>query len=91
MTDSEIVHVRVLPYGEFHRGVAPAWSGTVLHLTVENPSAVEELGLGSAVEVQSEGRLLLGTVVESRPPEVSIRVEHSLESSQMENIQRVWG
>lgn len=91
MTDSDIVHVRLLPHGEFHEVGVSAWSGTVLHLTIEDPSAVEELIPGSPVEVQSEDRLLLGTVLDRHPTEVSLRVEHSLERRQMEDIQRVWG
>ena len=91
MTDSDIVHVRLLPNGALHQGAVSGWSGRLLGLTIEDPSAVEELSPGSPVEVQSEDRLLLGTVVDSSGPEVSVRVEHSLERRQIENIQRVWG
>ena len=91
MTDSDIVHVRLLPNGPFRQSAVAGWSGRVLSLTVEDPSAIEELSPGSPVEIQSEDELLLGTVVDCRPLEVSVRVEHSLERGQMENIQRVWG
>lgn len=84
------VRVRLLNGDEIHAGFVAGWSGAVAEISLSEGAATHFV-VGALVEMESEERLYLGVIQDTGLSVLSIRVEHSLERSQLEWIQQVWG
>jgi hypothetical protein len=90
MAEASRVKVRVLPGGELWEAVETGWTGRVVHIeytaqTLEIPPAV-----GVPVEIDTGTKVYLGILEDSTASGASVLVEHLLDSSNIEWIDRVW-
>jgi len=91
MSEESQVRVRRLPAGEFRNGFETGWTARMLEIEFVDGATPPELTAGAPVEVELEARLCLGVVQASQRSGISVLVEHSLESGQMDWIRDVWG
>ncbi len=91
MSEAKRVRLRPLPAGEFREGVEVGWQNRVLDVDLVDDTTAAGLEPGVAVEVESQSGIYFGVLQDRRMAGVSIVVEHSLERSQIESIQELWG
>jgi hypothetical protein len=91
MSEEKRVRMRLLPGGEFREGMEAGWKGRLMDIDFLDPSAAGGWNAGAPVEVEAGAKLYLGVLRERDATGVSVLVEHSLDRSQMDWIQEVWG
>jgi len=91
MPGDKRVRVRPLPDGETREGWEAGWTGALLDIDFDEQPSVAAFPTGTAVEIESETRLYLGVLRQTRPSGVCVEVEHSLDRNRIAWIQDVWG
>jgi len=87
MSEQTAVQVRILPDGEFHNASVIGWRGRLLELDFPGSN----FPLGTLLEIEQAPMVYLGELQWQTESVLVVAIEHSVDRTRLQPIQKAWG